>query len=123
MLEGHFAHPSDVAEAQEQKKKDTLMIYCPSCQGRVDVPIEHDGQDGRHHQGINLLPAIAVNMKWNKMDAVCKKCLLVLDIDPILQDRQRVELKVRIDCSNMSRGHMDYYDIDAMNIERSLHTL
>ena len=51
-------------------------------------------------------------MKWNKMDAVCKKCLLVLDIDPILQDRQRVELKVRIDCSNMSRGHMDYYDDD-----------
>ena len=124
MLEHHFIHPSDMGEALE-KKKDILMIYCPSCGEKVEVPISHPDQNGSHHQAINLLPEIAVNMKWNKMDVVCKKCCLVLHIDPVVQDRQRVEVQVKINCEGMSPGMDSWYeeDVDPMDIERSLHTL
>ena len=111
MLENHFMHPSDYAESKKiEAEKDTLMIYCPSCGGRVDVKITHPTQGGNYHQAINLLPEIATTMKWDKMDVVCRKCTLLLNIDPVLQDRQRVELKIRIDCEGMSPGMESWYE-------------
>tara|TARA_B100000929_G_scaffold284996_1_gene268013 strand:+ start:467 stop:835 length:369 start_codon:yes stop_codon:yes gene_type:complete len=111
MLEGHFIHPSDYAEAQNKEpERDTVMVYCPSCGGRVDFKVSHPNQNGSHHQAINLLPAIATSMTWNKMDVVCKKCCLVLAVDPVIQDRARVELSVKIDCEGMEPGHEAWYE-------------
>jgi hypothetical protein len=48
-------------------------------------------------------------MTWDKMAVVCKRCCLVLAVEPVIQDRARVELKVRIDCEGMPTGHNDWY--------------
>ena len=111
MLEGHFIHPSDYAEAQtKEPERDTVMVYCPSCGKRVDFKVSHPNQSGAQHQAINLLPEIATSMTWNKMDVVCKKCCLVLAVDPVIQDRERVELQVKIDCEGIKPGMESWYE-------------
>jgi RNase P subunit RPR2 len=111
MLEGHFIHPSDYAEAQNKEpERDTVMVYCPSCGDRVDFKVSHPHQSGAQHQAINLLPEIATSMTWDKMDVVCKKCCLVLAVDPVIKDRARVELTVKIDCEGMQPGMESWYE-------------
>jgi hypothetical protein len=133
MLEGHFIHPSDYAESKKvepdivmvkgqkegqwdpaikkgKDERDIVMVYCPSCGDRVDFRVSHPKQSGAQHQAINLLPEIATSMTWNKMDVVCKKCCLVLDVEPVIKDRQRVELRVKIDDEGMTPGTAGWYE-------------
>lgn len=115
MLESMFIHPSDYAESKSVEdigcngKKDILMIYCPHCQDRLDVEISHPRQSGECHQAINLLPEIATTMTWERMDVVCKRCLIVLDIEPVIRDRHRVDVRVKIDCEGIKPGQAEWY--------------
>ncbi len=107
MLEGHFIDPADMYDKMNQK--DFVMIYCPRCQQRVEFPISHPNADGNYFQAINIPLEIAKIMTW-KEPIICDGCNAKLDIEKEFEQPQRVELKVRIDCSNMNPGMDSWYD-------------
>ena len=61
-------------------------------------------------QAINIPVEIATVMKWDKKDVFCENCNLQLDVEKEFEQPKRVELKVRIDCSDMDPGMDSWYD-------------
>lgn len=108
MLDGHFLDPADMYD--KMNERDFVLVYCPKCQSRVEFPITHTSAMGNYYQAINIPVKVATEMKWNPKDVFCNECNLTLDIDREFEQPQRVELKVRVDCSNMNTGHESWYD-------------
>ncbi|SVB87633.1 uncharacterized protein METZ01_LOCUS240487 [marine metagenome] len=108
MLEGHFIDPADMYDRMNER--DFVMVYCPTCQQRVEFPITHPNARGNYYQAVNIPVEIAKVMQWKKVDLFCSNCDLKLDIEKEFEQPQRVELKVRIDCSDMDKGTDSWYD-------------
>ena len=108
MLDGHFIDPADAYDSQNEK--DFVMVYCPKCSERIEFPISHSHAKGDFYQAINIPIKIATVMEWDKEDVFCEACKLFLDVDRVYEQPQRVELKVRIDCSNIKPGIDSWYD-------------
>ena len=108
MLDGHFIDPADAYDRQNEK--DFVMVYCPKWSERIDFPIRHSHAKGDFYQAINIPIKIATVMEWDKEDVFCEACKLFLDVDRVNEQPQRVELKVRIDCSNIKPGIDSWYD-------------
>ena len=108
MLDGHFLDPADAADYFQEV--DFVVVYCPQCHERVEFPVVHPHAAGNYHQSINIPKSIATSMRWNPQDVRCDQCDLTLVVDKEYEEPKRVELKVRIDGSNMSTGHNNWYD-------------
>ena len=108
MLDGHFIDPADAYD--NQNIRDFIMVYCPKCLESVEFPITHSGANGNFFQAINIPVEIATVMKWDKKDVFCENCNLQLDVEKEFEQPKRVELKVRIDCSDMDPGMDSWYD-------------
>ena len=108
MLEGHFIDPADAYD--RQNTKDFVMLYCPKCKERVEFPVTHSEANGDYYQATNIPVRIATVMKWDKEDVFCEVCKLRLDVEKVIEQPKRIELNVRIDCSNMDSGMDSWYD-------------
>ena len=110
MLEGHFIDPADMYDRQQNKRiNDFVMVYCPKCSQRVEFPIKHDKSDGSYFQAVNIPTEIALKMKW-KDPIMWESCDAKLDLEAVYEKPQRVELKVKLDCSEMPKGMDSWYD-------------
>ena len=108
MLDGHFIDPADAAENFQEV--DFVVVYCPQCHERVEFPIAHPNAAGNYYQSVNIPEKIAIAMKWDPKSVFCETCNHHLVVDKQYEQPKRVELQVRIDGSNMSTGHNNWYD-------------
>ncbi len=87
---------------------DTIRFYCPSCKEKNHLFIGHLNASNDFFQSTNIPPAIAINIKSQKIK--CENCNKSLAID--LEDIpvRQYNLRVRIDCTGHYKGMEEWYD-------------
>ena len=87
---------------------DTIIVYCVSCQERIDIPIVHDNATNNYFQLVNIPDHVADEVHNQKV--YCKQCR-----NTNLLEKQKKVLNLnmftlRLDCSNMSSGTDYWYE-------------
>lgn len=87
---------------------DTIRFYCPYCQEKNHLRIEHENASNDFFQSINIPSHIAVEIKSQTIQ--CENCNKNISID--LEDIpiRQYNLKVRKDCTGQYRGMEEWYE-------------
>ena len=86
---------------------DLIILYCRSCQRRIDIKVYHPSATLEHYQLINLPQRIAKHIQ--KRDIHCPEC----NKDFVLEKevhKEKIDFLLKLDCSNMSSGMESWYE-------------
>ena len=87
---------------------DTIRFYCPYCQEKNHLLVEHENASDGFFQAINIPSHIAIEIKSQTIQ--CENCNKNLSID--LEDIpiRQYNLKVRKDYTGHYRGMEEWYE-------------
>jgi len=86
---------------------DNVVLYCSSCQGRMEMRVYHSTAKLEHYQLVNLPNRIAKHIQNRSIH--CLNC----DKDFVLEketQKEKSEFLLKLDCSNMSSGMESWYE-------------
>ena len=86
---------------------DIVMVYCNSCQERLEVRVYHSFAKLEHFQLINLPERIADHLQRREID--CHKCHKTFILEKNTHNTKS-EFLLKLDCSNMSAGMESWYE-------------
>lgn len=87
---------------------DTVITYCPACQTRLLLNVLHPKAEGNQYQLISIPDHIAMYVKPTRI--YCTTCDNTTIIEPIEKQIKEHLFTVKLDCSNMSKGHESWYE-------------
>jgi transcription elongation factor Elf1 len=92
----------------EGHKYDTIIFYCPICNNKNNVQVNHEKATNDYFHQKNIPSHIAIEIKSQKMK--CENCSKTLSLDLEDVPIRQYNLLVRLDCTGHSLGMEEWYD-------------
>ena len=92
---------------------DTVMVYCQSCQERIDIPVVHNKATNNEYQLKNI--PIFLSDKLEQYRASCKNCGSINIIEKQNKIANFDVFTIKLDCSNMNAGMDSWYENDSLS--------
>ena len=92
---------------QHPSRYDSVVLYCPTCQKRMEMKVYHPLAKLEHYQLVNLPQTIAKHI--DKRNIHCLSC----DKDFVLEkeiQKEKTDFLLKLDCSNMNSGMESWYE-------------
>jgi len=89
------------------KPYDVVMVYCKSCQEKLEVRVYHSHAKLEHFQLINLPERIADHLQRREID--CPNCNKTFILEKNIHSTKS-EFLLKLDCSNMKPGMESWYE-------------
>ena len=86
---------------------DIVMMYCNTCQQRLEIRVYHARAKLEHFQLINLPERIADHLQRREID--CLKCKKTFILEKNIHNTKS-DFTLKLDCSNMSAGMESWYE-------------
>ena len=95
-------------DTPKSKPHDTIMTYCPSCQFRLDIVINHSQGKNEFFQLVNVPDRIIEKLGSRKL--YCNMCKNTILLEKQSQKTHNSFYLLKIDCSQMSTGMESWYE-------------